>query len=171
MFVFTQDSLESRLAGEEPLSRAPVCPANPAVLRGVLARRGFANRLSQGFTLIEMIIVISIIGILVSIVIPIYKQHILRAREATLKEDLYAMRQSIDQYTQDKNKAPQSLDDLVTAGYLHFLPKDPFTNANDTWQPVSDDSIQQLNQTDTGIVDVHSGSKDMSSEGTTYDTW
>lgn len=125
----------------------------------------------RGFTLIEMIIVVSIVLILTSIAIPAYKNHVLHAREAVLKEDLYSMRQSIDQYTQDKNKAPQSLDDLVSAGYMHLIPKDPFTDSNQTWQPVSDDSIQQIGQTDTGIVDVHSGSKLVSTDGTSYDTW
>lgn len=158
------------LAGESP--RALAWPRNTSDFRNVTSRRETAKvRTSQGFTLIEMIIVISIIMILTSIVLPIYRQHILRAREATLKEDLYAMRQSIDQYTQDKNKAPQSLEDLVTAGYLHFLPKDPFTDSSETWEAVSDDSIQQLNQTDPGVVDVHSGSKDVGSDGTAYNTW
>jgi general secretion pathway protein G len=81
------------------------------------------------------------------------------------------LRLSIDQYTQDKNKAPQSLDDLVTAGYIRAIPKDPITDSNQTWEPVSDDSIQQLGQTDTGIVDVHSGSKLNGSDGTAYNTW
>lgn len=137
----------------------------------VFSKSSHRQAASKGFTLIEMIIVISIVTILAAIAIPIYRGHIQRAREATLKEDLYSMRQCIDQYTQDKNKAPQSLDDLVTAGYLHFIPKDPFTDSNQSWETVSDDSIQQLNQTDTGIVDVHSGSKDVSSDGTAYNTW
>lgn len=124
-----------------------------------------------GFTLVEMIIVISIMMILTSIAIPVYKMHILRAREAVLKEDLFSIRQSIDQYTNDKNKAPQSLDDLVSSGYLHLIPKDPFTESNQTWQPVNDDSIMQLGQTDSGIVDVHSGSDKVGSDGTAYNTW
>ncbi len=125
----------------------------------------------RGFTLIEMIIVISIVMILTSIAIPVYNMHVLHAREAVLKEDLYSMRLSIDQYTQDKNKAPQALDDLVTAGYLRALPKDPFTQSSTTWEPVSDDSIQQLGQSDPGLVDVHSGSKLTGSDGTAYNTW
>jgi len=120
----------------------------------------------RGFTLIELIIVISIILILTAIAVPSYRQHVLRAREVVLKEDLDSMRKAIDQFTQDKVKAPQSLDDLVSAGYLRALPKDPITGAKDTWEPESDDSIAQLGQTDGGIVDVHSGSKAVSSEGT-----
>jgi general secretion pathway protein G len=125
----------------------------------------------MGFTLIEMIIVISIVMILTSIAIPIYNMHIVHAREAVLREDLYSIRNSIDQYTQDKNKAPQSLDDIVQAGYLRALPKDPFTQSNETWEPVSDDSIQELGQSDPGIVDVHSGSKLTAADGTAYNTW
>lgn len=129
------------------------------------------KRKDEGFTLIEMIIVVSIVMILTSIAIPIYTQHVLHAREAVLKEDLYSMRNAIDQYTQDKDKAPQSLDDLVSAGYLRAIPKDPFTGAKDTWEPVSDDSIANLEQTESGMVDVHSGSKLVGSDGTAYNTW
>jgi general secretion pathway protein G len=124
-----------------------------------------------GFTLIEMVIVISIIVILVAVAVPVYTTHILHAHEAVLKEDLYSMRQSIDQYTQDKNKAPQALQDLVDAGYLSAIPKDPFTNAADTWQPVQEDVMTALDQTQPGITDVHSGSSRVGSDGTPYNTW
>jgi general secretion pathway protein G len=124
-----------------------------------------------GFTLLEMIIVISLIAILVAIAVPIFTQHLRHAREAVLKEDLYSMRSSIDQYTQDKNKAPQALDDLVSAGYLHALPKDPFTNATDTWQTEQEDVLMALDQTQPGITNVHSGSNQVSSDGTAYNTW
>lgn len=138
----------------------------------VIAERKHDRRKGErGFTLIEMMIVISIIIILTAIAVPIYKQHILHAREAVLKEDLYTLRNSIDQFTQDKDKAPQSLDDLVSAGYMRMLPKDPFTDSSQTWEPVSDDSIQVLGQTDTGISDVHSGSKLVGSDGTAYNSW
>ena len=132
---------------------------------------GTTLRSRRGFTLIEMIIVISIIAILVAIAVPIYTQHLRHAKEAVLKEDLYSMRSSIDQYTQDKNKAPQQLDDLVTAGYLHAIPKDPFTNSSDTWQVVNEDIVLALDQSQPGITDVHSGSDQISSEGTVYNTW
>jgi general secretion pathway protein G len=125
----------------------------------------------RGFTLIEMIIVIAIIAILIGIAAPIYKSHVLHAREAVLKEDLYSMRQAIDQYTQDKNKAPQALDDLVTAGYLRAIPKDPFTTSAETWQTIQEDFTETLEQTEPGITDVHSGSNLTSSEGTAYSSW
>ncbi|HEY6251131.1 MAG TPA: prepilin-type N-terminal cleavage/methylation domain-containing protein [Candidatus Angelobacter sp.] len=128
-------------------------------------------RHQRGFTLIEMMIVISIIIILTAIAVPVYKQHLLHAREAVLKEDLYSMRNSIDQFTQDKDKAPQALDDLVSSGYMRMIPKDPFTDSNQTWEPVTDDTIAVLGQTDTGISDVHSGSKQVGSDGTAYNTW
>lgn len=130
-----------------------------------------ANRKQHGFTLIEMIIVIAIISILVSVAVPIYKVHILRANEAVLKEDLYSMRNAIDQYTQDKSKAPQSLDDLVSAGYLRAIPRDPFTNANNSWQTVQEDVLESIDQTQPGITDVHSGSNQTSTEGTAYSSW
>ena len=91
--------------------------------------------------------------------------------ERVLKEDLYHMRTAIDQYTQDKNKAPQNLNDLVSAGYLHAIPKDPFTHSAETWQVVTEDVLTAVDQTAPGISDVKSGSSLMSSEGTRYSTW
>ena len=129
------------------------------------------KRAKQGFTLIELMVVMAIISILLAISLPIYQRTVTHARETVLKDDLFQMRQLIDQYTLDKQKAPQSLDDIVQAGYLKQLPKDPFTNARDSWVPVTDDSIQSPDQTEPGIVDVHSGSEQNSSEGTAYSTW
>jgi general secretion pathway protein G len=131
-------------------------------------KRRFSQR---GFTLIELMVVISIIVILLSLAIPNYTSSILHAKETALRDDLYTLRSLIDQYTLDKQKAPTSLQDLVTTGYLKELPKDPFTNARDSWVPVTDDSIMSPDQTDPGIVDVHSGSEQSSSEGTAYNTW
>ena len=125
----------------------------------------------RGFTLIELMIVISTIVILMSVAIPRYQASILRAREAVLHDDLYNLRSVIDQYTLDKQKAPQSLQDLVDAGYLKTIPVDPFTNSRETWVPVTDDSIMSPDQTQPGIVDVHSGSDLKSSEGTAYSSW
>ena len=125
----------------------------------------------RGFTLIELIIVIAIISILLAVAVPVYRLHILHANEAVLKQDLYSMRNAIDQYTQDKAKAPQDLNDIVTAGYLRVLPKDPFTNSNTTWQTVQEDVMESVDQTAPGISDVHSGSNLTSSEGTAYSSW
>jgi general secretion pathway protein G len=129
-----------------------------------------SNRQQRGFTLIEMIIVCAIISILLGVMVPIYKIHVLHANEAVLKQDLYNMRTAIDQYTQDKGKAPQDLNEIVTAGYLHALPKDPFTHAVD-WQTVQEDVLESLDQTAPGITDVKSSSSLTSSEGTAYSTW
>lgn len=125
----------------------------------------------RGFTLIELIIVVAMISILLGVMIPIYKIHIVHANEAVLKQDLRAMRDAIDQYTQDKQKAPQSLDDLVSAGYLHSIPKDPFTRASDTWQTVQEDVMMAIDQTAPGLTDVKSGSSLISTEGTAYSSW
>jgi general secretion pathway protein G len=125
----------------------------------------------RGFTLIELMIVISIIAILMGVSAPMYQQSIKRGRESALRQDLYTLRNAIDQYTMDKQKAPQSLDDLVQAGYLKSIPKDPITNQTDTWQVEQEDSLMAIDQTAPGISDVHSGADTMSTEGTAYNTW
>jgi general secretion pathway protein G len=126
---------------------------------------------NRGFTLIELMIVMSILLILITIAIPIYNQSILRARESVLRQDLFTMRQVIDQYTLDKQKAPQSLDDLVSAGYIKQIPNDPFTARNDTWQTVQEDTTLDPSVTEPGITDVHSGSNVVGSDGTAYSSW
>lgn len=128
-------------------------------------------RAQRGFTLIELMIVISIILILVSIAAPIYSSSITRAREAVLKDDLFTMRSVISQYTLDKQRAPQSLDDLVQAGYLKQIPVDPMTNARDTWTVDQEDVLLSVDQQQPGITDVHSGSSATSSDGTPYSSW
>ncbi|HJX00354.1 MAG TPA: prepilin-type N-terminal cleavage/methylation domain-containing protein [Terriglobales bacterium] len=125
----------------------------------------------RGFTLIELMIVISIILILVSIAVPTYQQSVIRAKEAVLRQDLKTMRDQIDNYTMDKEKAPQSLQDLIDAGYLRKLPKDPFTGTDDTWQIETSDTLMSLDQTEPGISDVHSGSSLVGSDGTPYSSW
>jgi len=131
------------------------------------------KRRNRGFTLIELMIVISIILILVSVALPAYNQSIVRARESVLKQNLFTMRSVISQYTLDKQKAPQSLDDLVSAGYLKQLPIDPMTGHNDSWVPDQEDNtVMSIDEQDQGgIIDVHSGSEAISSEGTAYNTW
>jgi general secretion pathway protein G len=116
-------------------------------------------------------IVISIILTLIAIAVPMYQQSVIRAKEAVLRQDLKTMRDQIDNYTMDKEKAPQSLQDLVEAGYLRKIPKDPFTNSTETWQAESSDTLQSLDQTEPGITDVHSGSNETGSDGTPYSSW
>ncbi|MGH9502165.1 MAG: type IV pilin protein [Terriglobales bacterium] len=129
------------------------------------------NRRDRGFTLIELMIVISMILILVSISIPAYNQSILRAKESVLRQDLFQMRSLISQYTLDKQKAPQALDDLVQAGYIKQLPTDPMTGSNSTWTVDQEDSVMSVDQQDPGISDVHSGAGGISSDGTAYSSW
>ena len=125
----------------------------------------------QGFTLLELMIVMVVIGILAAIAIPSYTSSIRNAKEAVLREDLHTMRAAIDSYTVDKQKAPQTLDDLVTAGYIKSMPVDPFTRRTDTWIPVQEDTLMSLDQTESGIDDVHSGSQETGIDGTAYNTW
>ena len=115
------------------------------------------NRRERGFTLIELMIVISMILILVSISIPAYNQSILRAKESVLRQDLFQLRSLISQYTLDKQKAPQSLDDLVQAGYIKQIPMDPMTGSNSTWTVDQEDTVMSVDQQEPGISDVHSG--------------
>jgi len=112
-----------------------------------------------------------IIGILTAVAIPAFVASIRSAKEAALKEDLHVMRDAIDSYTMDKNKAPQSLDDLVQSGYLKVIPVDPMTHSRDTWVTASDDTYSDLDQTEPGINDVHSGSDETGSDGQPYNTW
>ncbi len=128
-------------------------------------------RKTRGFTLMELMIVLSIILILMSMAIPNYQQSILHARESVLRNDLYVIRSAIDQYTLDKQRAPQSLDDLVQAGYLKAIPEDPFTKSRDTWETVQEDTLMAVDQQQPGIVDVHSGAQMTASDGTAYNTW
>ena len=126
---------------------------------------------SAGFTLIELMIVMAIIGILATLAIPSYVSAIKHARESVLKEDLHVLRAAIDSYTMDKQKAPQSLDDLLTDGYLRAIPEDPFTHAKDSWAPETGDALHSVDQTDPGIDDVHSGSQELGTDGQPYSTW
>ncbi|MBW8747519.1 MAG: prepilin-type N-terminal cleavage/methylation domain-containing protein [Acidobacteria bacterium] len=125
----------------------------------------------RGFTLIELIIVMTIILLLMAMAIPAYQNAVKKAKEAVLKEDLQTMRQAIDSYTVDKEKGPQTLEDLVQAGYLKAMPTDPFTHRSDTWQTSSDGTYSSVDQTDTGIQDVHSGSQEIGTDGSMYSTW
>ncbi len=123
-----------------------------------------------GFTLIELIVVITVLLILLGIAVPIYTQSITAQKEYNLRQNLRTLNQVIDQYTLDKKKAPQSLQDLVSAGYIEKVPED-ITGSTDTWELVEDDSIKAVDQTDPGLSSVHSGSDRIGSDGTAYSTW
>ena len=127
----------------------------------------------RGFTFVEMMVVISIIVILVSMAIPVYQKSILRARESVLKNNLFTLRTVIDNYTYDKEKAPQALQDLVSEGYLRDVPIDPITGSNQTWRLIMEDATQSVDQSEPGIFDVRSGSDKVGLDGRPYSdpTW
>jgi general secretion pathway protein G len=126
-----------------------------------------------GFTLIEMIIVFTMIGILVGLGLPQYKYALRKAREAVLKEDLFQIRKLIDQYYTDKEKYPASLQALVEDGYLRQIPVDPFTKSSQTWTEVRETATEEnlVSGQTLGIVDVHSGSEEKGLDGTAYTSW
>ena len=138
-------------------------------LRPLLAPASSPHR-ARGFTLIEILIVITIISILLSIAIPQYRQSLKRARESVLHENLYILRTTIQQFTLDKERAPGALDDLVAERYLRAIPPD-ITGRADTWEVEFCDDFISPEQTVTGICEVRSGSNEVSSEGTPYNTW
>ncbi len=148
-------------AGLKPWTEAPI--GNGEAMK---ARRG-------GFTLIELIIVFTMIGILVGLGLPQFKYAMRKAREAVLKEDLFQMRKLIDQYFTDKEKHPASLQALVEDGYLRRIPVDPFTKSSETWVEVRETLTEDnlLSGQTLGIVDVRSGATEKGLDGTTYDTW
>ena len=123
----------------------------------------------SGFTLLELMIVISIIIILAAIALPQYQKTIMHARETVLRDDLYKMRSLLDQYAADKGKLPQSLDDLVTGEYMREIPVDPITGQKDWTITTGDDP--NSSSSEQGVTDLHSSSADVSSEGTPYSEW
>ncbi len=125
----------------------------------------------SGFTLLELLVVMSIVAILMMIAVPRFTGAIRSAREAVLKEDLAVIRSAIDSYTMDKQKGPGTLEDLVTEGYLRAIPIDPMTQSNSTWSTEQADALHSLDQTDPGIDDVHSGSDEQGSDGQPYNSW
>lgn len=124
-----------------------------------------------GYTIIEIMIVMTIISILVSVAVPLYQKSILRTKESVLRNNLFTLRTVIDEYTFDKQKAPQTLEDLVREGYLREVPVDPMTGSNQTWRLIMEDALASVSQTEPGIFDVRSGSEKTSLEGTPYSEW
>ena len=126
----------------------------------------------RGFTLIELMVVLTVILILATMSMPIFQLAIVHAREAVLKDDLYTLRKLIDEFTLDKQRPPTSLDDLVDTGYLRSgIPVDPFTGSNQTWRTDVEDVPLNPSQAASGIVDVHSGSDEIGLDGTPYSGW
>jgi general secretion pathway protein G len=138
-------------------------------MTGMIAKRKKDGE--RGFTLVELMVVMAVILLLLTIAIPSYMKSVQRAKEAVLKEDLHTMRTAIDQYTVDKEKAPQTLDDLVQAGYMKTIPKDPMTSRNDTWMVSESDTMTNISETQGGIDDVKSGAQALAMDGTSYNTW
>jgi len=149
---------------------------------GISTHRPFATRKAlgrslvdrqnrgRGFTLLELMIVISIIMILMAVAVPMYNQAIIQARESVLRSNLATLRNVISQYTLDKQKAPQSLDDLVQAHYLREIPVDPMTRLPN-WEVHEEDTLMSVDQQEPGIDDVHSASNGTASDGTAYSSW
>ncbi|MBS1833817.1 MAG: type II secretion system protein [Acidobacteria bacterium] len=139
--------------------------------RCIPSGKSMMTRRRAGYTLIEIMIVMTIILIIVGIAVPMYQKSLVRAKEAVLKNNLFTLRTVIDEYTYDKQKAPQSLNDLVTEQYLRTIPIDPMTGNADSWQVVMEDALTSVNQTEPGIFDVRSGSDGKSLDGTPYAEW
>ncbi len=128
-------------------------------------------RRMRGFTFVELMVVVAIIVILISMAVPIYNKTIIRSKEAVLHQNLFTLRSVIDNYTYDKMKAPQSLQDMVTEGYLRDVPIDPMTGSNQTWKTIMEDASQSVDQSQPGIFDVKSGSDKTGLDGTPYSEW
>jgi general secretion pathway protein G len=125
----------------------------------------------RGFTLIELMVVMAIISVLLAIAVPIYQKSIIRAKESVLRNNLFTLRSMIDEYTLDKQQAPQSLQDLVSEGYLRQVPQDPMTGSADTWKLTMEDTAVGGSTSVPGIFDVHSGSDKVGLDGTPYSDW
>jgi general secretion pathway protein G len=126
---------------------------------------------NRGFTLIELLIVMTIIGILASIAVPSYKRSTIKARETVLMEDLYQMRHAIDAYFADKNRYPDSMEDLVTSKYLRGIPRDPFTKETDTWEEIPPEATDEGSLAEGGLYDIRSGSDLIGLNGIPYNEW
>jgi general secretion pathway protein G len=142
----------------------PISAQNPTLSSGRKLRSWC------GFTLLELMIVISIMMILLAISVPLYQQHVIQAREAVLKQNLYQLDSLIEQYRLDKGQSPQALDDLVTAGYLPKLPVDPMTGKSD-WTTDPEDPQNAVDPNQPGIARAHSASTGTALDGTAYSSW
>jgi general secretion pathway protein G len=135
--------------------------------RTVTPRRGW----QRGFTLIELMVVMAIISVLLAIALPIYQKSIVRAKESVLRNNLFTLRNMIDEYTIDKQKAPETLQDLVSGGYLRQIPQDPITGSDQTWKIIMEEASINGSNNPPGIFDVRSGSDKTALDGTQYADW
>lgn len=129
------------------------------------------KQFQRGFTLIELMVVMAIISVLLAIALPIYQKSIIRAKETVLRNNIFTIRNMIDEYTIDKQKAPESLQDLVSDGYLRQIPQDPMTNSDQTWRIIMEDTPVGGSTSSPGIFDVKSGSDKTALDGTQYSDW
>ena len=138
-----------------------------------LMRSGRSKRTAfeRGFTLVELMVVMAIITVIISVAVPMYQKSILRAKESVLRSNLTTLRTLIDEYTYDKQKAPQTLDDLVKEGYLRQIPVDTITGQSNTWKLIMEDAAGSASQSEPGLFDVRCGSDKISLEGTPYSEW
>jgi general secretion pathway protein G len=143
----------------------------PSIEHVTCRQVGKDGRGPEGLSLLEMMLVVTLILIVASIATPIYRTVMVRAREAVLRDHLYSLRAQIDEFTRGYGRAPYRLEELVEKHYLGRLPTDPFTGSNETWQVVMEDKPLSATQTGLGIIDVHSGSNDLALDGTPYSSW
>jgi general secretion pathway protein G len=136
----------------------------------VIVKKG-VKRALRGFTLIELMVVMAIISVLIAIAVPIYQKSIIRAKESVLRSNLFTLRNMIDEYTVDKQKAPDSLQELVSDGYLRQVPQDPMTGSDDTWKVIMEDTPVGGGTSSPGIFDIRSGSDKKALDGTSYSDW
>ena len=124
-----------------------------------------------GFTIIELMVVMAIVLVILSVAVPLYNKSVIRARETVLHQNLATMRAVIDEYTYDKQKAPQNLEDIVREGYLRQVPMDPMAGNNTSWKIIMEEAAASVSQAEPGIFDLRSSSEKFSFEGTKYSVW
>lgn len=124
----------------------------------------------KGYTLLELLVVVAIVGILVSLAIPNFQQSALKAKETALKQNLFTMRSLLDQYYADRGDYPESLETLVEAKYLRAIPIDPLTKSSETWTEIYEEQ-EEGDDSPAGIYDIKSGSEDIARDGTSYKDW
>ncbi|MFN0101299.1 MAG: type II secretion system protein [Bryobacteraceae bacterium] len=124
-----------------------------------------------GFTIMELMVSMAIVLVVISVAVPLYQKSVIRARESVLRQNLASLRNVIDEYSYDKQKAPQQLEDLVREGYLRQMPMDPIVGNSTSWKVIMEDASASVSQSEPGIFDVRSGSEKTSLEGTPYSEW